>query len=314
MKLYNNYSHYLKEKYGEKVYKIPISIPCSCPNRDGNISTGGCIYCGESGVGYENLPNSLSSSEQLDKNIEYISKRYKAKKFISYFQNYTNTYLPLEDFKRHIVQVVRENIVGISVSTRPDSINEKYLEFLKDVSTKNNLDITIELGLQTANYHTLNKINRGHTLGEFIDGALMVKSYGFDICAHVILNLPWDNELDVIESAKIISALNIDSIKSHALYIEKHTRMAELYMNNEFEIVSLDNYINRVILFLEYLKPNISIQRLIGRAPQENTLFCNWNTSWWKIKDMIEEEMKKRESYQGKKCNYLGGKTLRFQW
>ncbi|MPW24851.1 TIGR01212 family radical SAM protein [Alkalibaculum sp. M08DMB] len=310
MQLYNKYSTQLKGIYGQKVYKIPISIPCSCPNRDGNISTGGCIFCGENAVGYENLPTSISPKEQFSRNVEYISRKYKAKKFIPYFQNFTNTYLPLRDFKDYIEQVCQENVVGIAISTRPDCLREEYLVFLNDISKEFKLDITLELGLQTPNYHTLNKINRGHTLAEFIDGVLMAKKYNFDICAHVILNLPWDNDLDVVESAKILSALRVSSIKSHALYIEKHTKMADLYIKNEIEMISLEEYINRVIIFLEYLNPDISIQRLIGRAPKENTLFVNWSTSWWKIKDMIEEEMEIRQTYQGRKFNYLGGKAI----
>ncbi len=311
MQLYNNYSTHLKNVYGEKVYKIPISIPCTCPNRDGNISTGGCIYCGEIAVGYENLPTSITPREQFVKNVEYISKKYKAQKYIPYFQNFTNTYLPLEEFKNYIEQVCQENVVGIAISTRPDSINEDYLDFLQEISKKHKIDIVIELGLQTPNYHTLTRINRGHTLAEFIDCVLMIKKYGFEVCTHVILNLPWDNDLDAIESAKIISSLKINSIKSHGLYIEKNTKMAELYINKEIEMISLEEYIHRVITFLEYLDPAITIQRLIGRAPKENTLFVNWNRSWWKIKDMIEAEMVARESYQGKRFDYLGGKTLK---
>ena len=189
--MYKEYSKYLKEKYGEKVYKLPISLKeTNCPNRDGNISFGGCTYCGDEGVGFENLSANLSVKEQLLKNKEFISKKYKAKKFIAYFQSYSNTYIPTHLFKKYVNEAVLDDIVDISISTRPDCINEDYLNILKDIKDNHNLDITIELGLQTANYKTLNKINRGHTLAEYIEAVNIIKSYNFNVCTHIILNLP----------------------------------------------------------------------------------------------------------------------------
>ena len=152
--VYNVYSKYLKEKFGEKVYKLPISLPLTCPNRDGCVGTGGCIYCGEEGGSFENLPNTLSVKEQVERNKSYIQKRYKANKFISYFQNFTNTYLPLEDFKKYVEESIVDEVVGISISTRPDCINDEYLDYLAHIKDIYNLEIIIELGLQTVNYHT----------------------------------------------------------------------------------------------------------------------------------------------------------------
>lgn len=311
--VYNVYSKYLKERYGEKVYKLPISLPLTCPNRDGTLGTGGCIYCGEEGGSFENLSNTLSVKEQLLKNMEYIRKKYKAKKFIAYFQNFTNTYMPLEDFKRYVREAIIENIVGISISTRPDCIKDDYLEFLQEIKEKHNLDITIELGLQTVNYHTLGIINRGHTLGEFIDAVIRNKRYNMRTCTHIILNLPWDNMTDVIENAKILSALDVEEVKLHALYVVENTVLGKIYKEGKVAMISKDEYIERVITFLEYLKESIVVQRIIGRAPMENTLFVNWNKSWWKIRDEIVEEMIKRNTKQGAKCNYLNGKAIKWK-
>lgn len=308
--IYNVYSQYLKEQYGEKVYKIPINLPVTCPNRDGTIARGGCTYCGEIGAGFESLSNNISVEEQVNTNIEYIGEKYKANKFIAYFQNFTNTYLPLNLFKKYIRAACHDKVVELSISTRPDCIREEYLLFLQKISKEKDIKITIELGLQTVNYHTLEKINRGHTLAEFIDAVLRIKKYGFKICCHLILNLPWDNETDVLESAKILSALNIEYIKLHSLYIEKKTIMGEQYTRGEIRLITKDEYVDRVILFLEYLSPDIVIQRLIGRAPEETTLFMNWNTSWWKIRDEIIEEMHKRSTFQGIKFQYLHGKAM----
>lgn len=311
IEVYRSYSQFLKDEFHEKVYKIPINLPLTCPNRDGNLSSGGCTFCGEEGGSFENLCDTLSVKEQMDKNIEYIGKRYKAKKFIAYFQNFTNTYLELEQFKAYIKASIRENIIGISISTRPDCINDEYLEFLSEIKDKYNLLITIELGLQTVNYHTLIKINRGHGLSEFIDAVLRIKRYNLRICTHLILNLPWDDMIDTIENAKTLSALGIDEIKLHALYIVKGTVIGDQYEKEEFTMISKEEYKLRVIRFLEYLDPNIVVQRIIGRAPEENGLFVNWNTSWWKIRDEIVETMTKDDSYQGKRFNYLNGKALK---
>src|SRR5690606_32890734 len=152
-------------------------------------------------------------------NMAYIKKKYNAKKFIAYFQNYTNTYLDLQLFKKYIKESIIEDIVEISISTRPDCISDDYLNFLDIVKKEHNVNITIELGLQTVNYHTLISINRGHTLSEFIDAVLRIKRYDFEICAHVILNLPGDTIIDSIETAKILSVLKVNQVKIHSLYI-----------------------------------------------------------------------------------------------
>jgi len=309
--VYNTYSRYLKEKYKEKVYKLPISLPLTCPNRDGTLGYGGCIFCGAEGGSFENLPASLSVKEQLRKNREYIGEKYKAKKFIAYFQNFTNTYMPIDYFKSVINETLEEDIVGISISTRPDCISDEHLEYLSFIKEKYNKEITLEVGLQTVNYHSLIKINRGHTLGEYIDAALKLKKYGLRNCTHLILNLPWDDEIDVIENAKIISALGVEEVKLHALYIVDRTVLGEMYKRGEISLISKDEYVERVITFLEYLDPNIIVQRVIGRAPEENLLFVNWNESWWKIRDEIVSIMDQKNTKQGAKFDYLSGKALK---
>ncbi len=297
---YNEYSSYLKEKYKEKVYKLPVNIPCTCPNRDGTLGYGGCTFCAEVGTGFEMLDNSMSVKEQLRTNMEYISKKYKATKFIAYFQNYTNTYMEFEKFKSYIREAVMENIVEISVSTRPDCVPDEYLEFLYEIKEENGINISIELGLQTVNYHTLTAINRGHTLAEFIDAAIRIKKFGFETCVHVILNLPGDDMTDVVETAKILSVLKIDQVKVHSLYIMENTEMGRLYKNGEIKVITKDEYVERVIVFLEHLDRNVAVQRLVGRAPKEDSLFVNWGMSWWKIKDEILDKMETENRYQGK--------------
>ncbi len=308
--LYRRYSEYLKEKYGKKTYKLPVNLPVSCPNRDGNLSTGGCIFCGEDAAGFEMLSLNLSVEEQLNKNKNYIGKKYNAQAFIAYFQNYTNTYMPLETFKERMEEACIDGVVEICVSTRPDCIDEDYLDVLEDISRRNGVLISIELGLQSVNYKTLEKLNRGHSLAEFINCVGIIKPYGFDIGAHMILNLPWDDDRDAIEAAKVLSALKIQTVKLHSLYVLENTYLGDLYKNNEFDICTMGEYVDRVVLFLEKLDPEIAIQRLLARAPKEKTLFCNWDASWWKVRDLIEEKMIEKNVWQGKGYDYLVNRSV----
>lgn len=308
-KIYYSYSEFLKNKYGERVYKLPVNLTISCPNREDGGK--GCTYCGEAGAGFEVLPSTFSIEEQILANKDYIGKRYKVNKFIVYFQNFTNTYMPLEDFKKCMNSSVFDFVCEIAVSTRPDCIRKEYLEVLKDIKLKFGINITIELGLQSVNYHSLLKVKRGHTLAEYIEAALLIKQYGFELCTHIILNLPWDNLTDTIETAKFVSALKTDTVKLHALYIVKESELCSQYENKEFEICSVEDYKERVITFLEYLSPDIAIQRLIGRAPKSSSVFANWSQSWWKIRDEIDASMLQNKRFQGKSFNYLGGSRVK---
>ncbi len=296
---YNTYSDYLTKTYGEKVYKLPVNLKTTCPNRDGCVGFGGCSYCGEKGAGFESLSSDISVKNQLQTNMEYIGKKYNAKKFIAYFQNFSNTYMPVSEFEKYITEAAECDIVGIDVSTRPDCISAEYLDILK----KTGKDITIELGLQSVNYHTLKKLGRGHGLAEFIDAVMLIKSYGFKICTHIILDLPYDTADDIIEAARILSVLKTDFVKLHSLYIVYGTRLDEEYVNGSFKLLTADDYIERCTAFLRHLNKDISVQRIIGRAPKEDCRIANFNMSWWKIRDLIEENFNTLGAVQGDLCN-----------
>lgn len=297
---YNVYSVWLKGRYGEKVYKIPVNIPVTCPNRDGTKGTRGCVYCGAKGGGNETLSDQLSVREQIETNIAYIGKRYHAKKFIPYFQSFSNTYCEFTDFQKWICEAIRPDVVEISVSTRPDCITDEQLRFLAQVKKEQAIEVTIELGLQSVNEETLIILKRGHTLADYCQAIDRIKAAGLLTCTHMILDLPWDREEDVANGAKLLSNKKTDFVKCHSLYIEKHTLLKEWYEQKKVELMSKDDYITRAILFLEYLDPKIVVQRLIGRAPKEDSVITNWNTSWWKIKDELEAQMIQENNYQGK--------------
>lgn len=310
---YYKYSQFLKDKYGEKTYKLPVNLPTTCPNRDGSFAEEGCYFCGEEGADFEMLPDDMSVKNQLLENKEYIGERYGVDQFIAYFQNYTNTYLPLAKLKEYTKKAAEvEGVKAVYFSTRPDSISEEYMSSLKNTLEENpkEIELAFEFGLQTVNYKTLKKVNRQHGLAEFIDAVLTAKRLDVEVGAHLILNLPGDSREDVIEGARILSALKIDHVKLHALYVRENSVFAKQYKKGELEICSLSEYIERVILFLENLSPDIAVQRLIGRAPGEETLFVNWDTPWWEIHERIIKKMNERETYQGRQFNYLDGKTL----
>lgn len=306
---YRTYSDYLKTKYGEKVYKLPVNLPISCPNRmDGNQ---GCSFCADVGTGFEAMSSGMSVTEQLNKTKEKISRRYKAKKFIAYFQNYTNTFMSLERFRAYITEAAKvEDIVEISISTRPDCIKKEYLDFLKQIRREYQIEIHFELGLQTVNYHTLKNINRGHGLAEFIQAVMQVQAYGFSTCAHMILNLPGDTLEDAVEGAKILSALRVDVVKLHSLYIPKNSQLYTQYNDGTITLCSKEEYLERLTEFLAYLSPEIVVERLFSRVPEEYSEFSNWGTSWWKLRDEFEEWMEKKNYRQGCRFHYLNGAAL----
>ncbi|WP_373483918.1 TIGR01212 family radical SAM protein [Acetobacterium sp.] len=307
-KLYNIYSVWLKERYGEKVYKIPVNIPVTCPNRDGTKGTRGCVYCGAKGGGNETLSDQLSVREQVERNIAYIGKRYHAKKFIPYFQSFSNTYCEFSDFRKWILESIRPDVVEISVSTRPDCITDEQLKFLETVKKEQSIEVTIELGLQSVNEETLRIINRGHTLADYEQAIDRIKAAGLLSCTHMILDLPWDREEDVVNGAEILSRKKTDFVKCHSLYIEKNTVLKKWYEQKKVTLLTKDDYITRAILFLEHLDPKIVVQRLIGRAPKEDSVITNWNISWWKIKDELEAQMTQENNYQGRKFSGMNNK------
>jgi radical SAM protein (TIGR01212 family) len=306
---YRSYSGYLKEKYGEKVYKLPVNLPVSCPNR---MEGQGCSFCSEIGTGFEAAPAGIPVEEQLIRSRAKIEKRYHAHKFIAYFQNYTNTFLPLPALLSYMEEALYcPEIVEISLSTRPDCIRDDYLRAFDDFRKKTGVEISLEIGLQTVNYHTLKKVNRGHGLAEYLDAVQRISRYGFPICTHMILNLPWDDMEDVIESARILSALPVDMVKLHSLYIPKDCLLYEDYIGGRITICSKEEYLDRLVQFVIHLREDIVIERLFSRIPEENAAFSNWHTSWWKLTQLWEQRMEEEDYRQGCRCDYLNGAALR---
>lgn len=244
-----------------------------------------------------------------------MKKRYLkkgAEKFIAYFQNYSNTYADINKLREIYKQAIDEDIVQIAISTRPDCISDEILDLLEELKKK--IDVSIEMGLQTANYHTLVKMNRGHTLAEYINAAIKVKNRGFELVSHVILNFPEDNMLDVIESAKILSVLGVDGVKIHSLYIVENTILGKMYREGKIKIGTLNDFVEKVVRFLEYLSPKIVIHRLVADPPRNGTIFGNWGKPKIQIINLIEKTLKEKNTYQGKKfTSWYTPKTEKFK-
>lgn len=306
--MYYSYSEYLKEKYGQKVYKLSVNLPVSCPNRKEGA---GCSFCAEEGTGFEAADSMETVSGQLKSSREKVEKRYHAKRFIAYFQNYTNTFLPLEQLMAYMREAGNvDNIVEICLSTRPDCIRRDYLEAMADFREKTGIQVSLELGLQTVNYHTLRAVNRGHGLAEFLDAVLTIAPYHFPVCVHMILNLPGDTMEDAKEAAKILSALPVSMVKLHSLYIPKKSVLYQEYRNGRISICAKEEYLERLAEFIALLRPDIAVERLFARIPEKDSAFCNWGHSWWKLMDEWKALMEEKQYVQGIHCDYLNGAAL----
>lgn len=308
---YKKYSEAMFSKFGMKVYKIPINLPVTCPNRDGRVSEGGCTFCGAVGAGFECQADTVSIARQFTTNAEYIGKKYKAEGFIAYFQNYSNTYMSPDAFREALEALEALPVLGVSIATRPDCVSQEHLEILQAIAQRHSWHVTLEYGLQTVNYHTLNRLNRGHGLAEFIDAVLMTHEAGFEVCAHLILNLPGDEDADALEAAAVLAALRVEQVKLHGLYVLRNTPMGDAYQRGELPMITAEAYVERVVAFIRHASPGLVFQRLAGRAPESETLFCNWGMSWWKLADMIEERLETLDACQGDQAGRLGGSAVR---
>lgn len=300
-RLYYRYSEYLFNQYGQKVYKIPLNISSSCPNRNGTKSRDGCIFCAPDGSGHENMTDDTDIYIQYNTMRKILEKKYKASKYIAFFQSYSNTYMPFEKFKYYMQTAAHlDSCVALSISTRPDCIQDNYLEFLNDLKREYNIDICIEIGLQSSNDHTLEILNRHHTVEDAVIAAEKIKKAGFELCIHVISDLPWDDKKDILNTANLVNKMQTDSLKIHSLYIAKDTMLQKMHEEGKLSLLTLDEYIERTILLLENINKNIAIQRLVSRVTENLSVYCTWNMSWRKIVDIIEKTLIAKNSYQGK--------------
>ena len=296
---YNDFNTYLRDLFGCRVQKITVDAGLTCPNRDGTLASGGCIYCNVRGSGTGAHAKGQSVLQQLINGKKSLARRYQAKKFIAYFQSFSNTYAPLPVLKRLYEEALSvEGIVGLSVGTRPDCVDEPVLDLLQNYA-QHHL-VWVEYGLQSAHDKTLALINRGHDVQCFIDAVEKTKNRGIKICAHVILGLPRETRKEMLHTAETIQKLGIDGVKLHLLYVVKGTRLESLYRRGEFKCLEQQKYVDLVCDFLERMPPGMVIQRLTGDPHPEELIAPAWSLKKAETLELIRKTLEKRDSWQGK--------------
>mgnify|MGYP004519075485 CR=1 FL=1 len=296
-KRYNQFSAHLKNKFGVKVYKITLDAGFSCPNRDGTISRGGCIFCDEGGSFSQAHSNKLSIEEQVEVGIKNLSERFKAKKFMSYFQAYSNTYKPVAELEQiYNAALGNEKIVGLSIGTRPDCIDDEKIKLIS--SYKDDYYTWIEYGLQSIHNKTLQKINRGHDYDCFLKAYEKTKAAGINVCVHVIFGL-WETHDEIMETARELARLKVDGVKIHMLCALQNTKLAKMYEDKEVSFMDEDEYVQTVCDFLEYLPQTTTIHRLAGNGYSKTLIAPQWLGAKFDCLNKIDREFIARNSYQG---------------
>jgi radical SAM protein (TIGR01212 family) len=294
----NSYGHYLRQRFGCRVSKVNVDAGFTCPNRDGSKGTGGCIYCNNVSFSPKDTQSIIPLEDQLAHGMAYHRRRLGSEKFIVYFQKYTNTYASVDllaDLYRRALEY--PDVVGISVGTRPDALSDDALGLLAEIAKTHY--VCLELGLQSMDDAILSRINRGHTLEEFVATVQRAAGHDFDICAHLIYGFPGETAGDFLKTADLIASLPIDSIKLHQLHAVEGTELAEMYRRGEFSPVTLQNYVATAVDFLERLPARVTVQRLYGSAPLPISVAPRWglknNQMWF----TVINELQRRGTWQG---------------
>ena len=299
-KRYHTLTYYYKKKFNAKVCKVSLNANFTCPNIDGKVGYGGCIYCSKLGSGdYAGNPNE-SLIEQFEKGKEVMQRKWPNAKFIAYFQANTNTYAPIERLKECFEPFIeKDDCIGLSIATRSDSITDECLDYLEDISKRTYL--IIELGLQTIHEKTSKLINRCSTLDNFDKMVKKLKQRNINVVVHIINGLPYETEEMMIETVKHLNDLNIDGIKIHMLGILKDTPLEKYYQNNKFHILTKEEYVNIVVKQLEYLSEEIVIHRLTEDPNPNDIIEPTWLTKKFTILNEIDKIMSTKNLYQGDK-------------
>ena len=297
-KRYYSLDYYLKHKYGEKVYKVSLNGGMTCPNRDGKIATGGCIFCSAGGSGDFAAPIRKSVSDQIDEAILELSQRKSVgSKFIAYFQAFTNTYAPVNYLRKLFTEaIMHPSIVGLSIATRPDCLDDHVLALLEELNKIK--PVWIELGLQTIHQKTADFIRRGYPLEIFCDAVEKLSIRNIDCIVHIILGLPYETRENMLESVRFVSSLPIQGIKLQLLHVLKGTDLAAYV--NDFHILSMDEYVDLVIACLEILPPNIVVHRITGDGPKNLLIAPLWSQKKREVMNLINSELSRRSTWQGR--------------
>ena len=305
---YNHLNKFLKDKFGERVLKICIDGGFSCPNRDGKVGKGGCIFCSERGSG-DHLKNLDAQNSTIFESISNQVKLHlnsyrgqRANKFIAYFQNYTNTYDSIQNLKaKYDSALISPKIVGLAVATRPDCINEEIASLLGEYTEK--YFVIVELGLQTANDETGKILNRGYTKKEFENAVNLLKKFNIHIVCHIMIGLPNETQDDLAKTIDFINHQKIDGVKIHSTYVVKNTKLAEMFYAGKYQCLTLDEYIDKAIFAISHLKKDLIIHRVSGDAPKDLLVAPDWNAHKKWIINGLEKKLNENNIFQGMFCD-----------
>jgi radical SAM protein (TIGR01212 family) len=310
VKQYCDYNTYLRKLFGERVQKISLDAGLSCPNRDGTLSREGCVFCDRLGSGTGAfLRKGSSVREQIENSRIRIQKRYKAKKFIAYFQSFTNTYASVPHLRALYDQAIAfPDVVGLSVATRPDCVDRDILRLLSSYREK--VLVWLEYGLQSAHDATLARINRGHDVDCFHKAVLQAREWSLNVCAHIILGLPGEDREMMLKTARFLAHLPIQGVKIHLLYVTRTTPLARQYERGTFRCLERDEYADLVVDFLELLPPQMVVQRLTGDPGKADLLAPAWAAEKTKNLSLIRQRLEERNTWQGKKYTPANSRVL----
>jgi hypothetical protein len=304
MSYYRTFNSYLRENFGERVYRVPLDAGFTCPNRDGTKVFGGCTFCDERGSGAPTIKTALSIKNQLETGIARIRKRFKAKKFLAYFQAFTNTYAPEGILKElYDVGLDHPDVVGLCIGTRPDCLDENILDLLSVYDERTFL--FLEVGVQTIHNRTLEAINRGHTAEEFFDCVERAKKRKFRLATHLIFGLPGESEADMMETVRAIAPLKLEALKIHQLCVYKGTPMEQDYLAGRLPLLEEDQYVRLVADALELIPEETVIMRLVAEGSRDEIIAPEWCFEKERVMQKIEAELERRGTRQGSRFGEL---------
>lgn len=302
-KRYHSLNYFFRNTLGEKLIKICLDAGFTCPNRDGAKGYGGCIFCSEKGSGDFVSDNGNTISEQIDAGKTLLADKWKSKRYMAYFQAFTNTYAPASRLEEIYTQALgREDIAAVSIATRPDCINAEVVLLLKKLSKVYNKPIFVELGLQTSNSKTSRLINRCFGNAEFEEACKILKDAEINIICHIILGLQFETKADMMESVRYACRNSINGIKLQLLHVLKDTELAKMFYNGDFDTLKFEEYIDIAVCCLEIIPGNIVIHRLTGDGPGKTLISPEWSKDKKKVLNAIDAELKRRDTFQGIYC------------
>lgn len=306
-KPYHSFDYMLREKFGEKIYKVALNGGMTCPNRDGTLGSRGCIFCSAGGSGDFAGSRQDSITQQIEKQAASIRQKRGVAKFIAYFQAYTNTYAPVDYLRKIYTEAISHpDIVAISIGTRPDCLDEDILQFLDELNQKK--PVWVELGLQTIHETTARYIRRGYPLSCFEQAVSELRKRNLDVIVHTILGLPGESKNDILSTIEYLNHRDIQGIKLQLLHVLKGTDLAEDYLAGKFQVYSMEEYLELVIDCLEHLNPEIVIHRLTGDGPKDLLIAPLWSSAKRTVLNTLHRECKLRHAFQGKQYKPMENK------